>query len=71
MNRLVRLGTMLLVTLVAIHGSPGYATFHWNCPPDVRGCSVRCCYICYLTSVTINSDYSYDCEYDDCYTNCV
>jgi len=71
MKRLLRLGFALFVTLAAIQASPSYADFHWECPLDIRGCSGGCCFICYATSVTINSDRSYDCEYDDCYTNCM
>jgi hypothetical protein len=54
---------------------PGGAS---SCPDDVRGCGTEggCCFICYLTLFTCISDpvthaISCDCEYGDCYTNCV
>jgi hypothetical protein len=54
---------------------PGGAS---SCPDDVRGCGPEgsCCYICYLTLFSCTGDpvthvISCDCEYDDCYTNCV
>lgn len=54
---------------------PGGAS---SCPDDVRGCGPEggCCYICYLTLLACSSDpvthvISCECDYSDCYTNCV
>jgi hypothetical protein len=49
-----------------------------ECPADVRGCSTGggCCFICYLTLIAcfgdpVTHEISCDCEYGDCYTNCL
>jgi hypothetical protein len=69
-QRLVRLGLLIFLAF-ATRISSSYATMHANCPPDVRGCSPGCCFICFLTGIGFDSDGTVTCDYSDCYSNCV
>lgn len=65
MKKLLLAGALALVLLVALQ-SPSVAGVIINCAPDVRGCSENCCFICYLSSASINADMTYYCNYNDC-----
>jgi hypothetical protein len=70
-KRLFLLGAAFVLLLLATWTSPSGATFHADCPNELRGCSGGCCFICYITRISYYGDGTYDCIYDDCYTNCV
>jgi hypothetical protein len=71
LGRLLGLSVALALLLSALWSSRAEAGIKFKCPPSLRGCASRCCFICYLTYIAINDDGTYDCGYDDCYTYCV
>jgi hypothetical protein len=68
-TRLFQLVALSFLVSVAA-SSPAYSDRFCNCDLSVRGCSGSCCFICYLTTISFYPD-SCDCNYDDCYTNCI
>jgi hypothetical protein len=63
--RKLLLAALLVLVLLAVFQTPSEAVIV-NCPPDIRGCGVDCCFICYISTATVYPDLTYDCNYDDC-----
>jgi hypothetical protein len=68
----VALGTYLL--LAAAGSTPSQAVTS-NCPPDIRGSSENCPFICWLTAILFYRDPQtgqivYECFYGDCFSPC-
>ena len=71
MEKTFRLSAALLLLLLALWTPRSGAIPIPRCPHDVRGCGQQCCFICFLTSIGIWADGSWECNYNECYTNCV
>jgi hypothetical protein len=74
-SKLAAAAALITCLLLALASSTPCQAVTSNCPPDVRGSSHGCAFICWLTAIIFYRDPDtgqilYECDYGDCFSIC-
>ena len=74
-RKLVAAAALITYLLLALAASSPSEAVTSHCPPDIRGASGNCAFICFLTAIIFYRDPTtgqilYECDYGDCFSNC-